>query len=382
MIPRRCLGCGARQDSSPPPWRCPACASPFDYDFSPSPESLREGLACTRIRGTARWLAALPLERPGGLVSLGEGAAPFVEQGFGPLRVVLLLDHLNPSGSYKDRGAVVLVSALVEEGAREAVEDSSGNAGASLALYASARSLPVSIFVPSTASQGKRRLIERLGAALVLCGGSSPAEARREAAKQAESAAGRAGVFYASHVWHPGFRHGVKTAAFEIAAELGSAPAAVVFPLGHGALALGLAKGFSELALAGAIPRLPMLIGVQAAACAPVARKYSRLFGGEPLLEEPGETACEGIRIDSPPLSPWVCAAIAATDGEVVTATEEQTRAAHDDLWRRGFPVEVTSAIVAAALLSHGGRWKQRLSSAGREGPVVAILTGSGLKSI
>ena len=83
----------------------------------------------------------LPLMRPGDLVTLGEGDTPVVrlpavQRALGLDTVWGKLELVNPTGSFKDRGAAVMLSALVENGVGELVEDSSGNAGAAVAAYA------------------------------------------------------------------------------------------------------------------------------------------------------------------------------------------------------------------------------------------------------
>ena len=330
-----------------------------------------------------RWAEALPLERPGELLSRGEGGTPLVEEPFSGVPVRLLLDYLNPTGSYKDRGAAVLVSDLRGQRGRILIEDSSGNAGAAVALYGTASGRQVRIYAPAMATPGKLRLIERFPhARVVSCDGATPSQARERAAQRAVEEAGRPGRLYASHVWQPAFRHGVKTAAWEIASGVApQEPSAVVFPVGNGILALGLSLGFSELVAAGLISRLPLLIGVQAAACAPVARAHARAAGRRRPDEQRGETACEGIRIASPPLLREIVAAIVASRGKVLTVKEATTRHALDGLWGRGYPVELTSAVVAAILTEYAGHWRRRFTSEGRTGPIVGILTGSGLKA-
>ena len=384
MILRRCLRCPRRFGRVPAPWRCAGCGGPLDFEFTPPAEALRDLFhsSPSSREGIGRWLPALPLEEPDDLISRGEGGTPLVEESFRGVRVRLLLDHLNPTGSYKDRGAAVMVADLRRQRGRYLVEDSSGNAGAALALYATAVRRTAVIFVPAGTSEGKLRLIQSFRRpSVVECEGPTAAAARQQAASRAQVESRRRRRIYASHVWQPAFRHGVKTAAYEIASALGRpAPAAVVFPAGNGVLALGLALGFSDLHAAGLLDRPPLLIGVQAAACAPLARAFSKAAGMRRAAEERGETACEGIRVATPPLEREVVAAVAASGGKMLTVKEHQARAALDGLWKRGYAVELTCAVVAAVLTRYALRWRRRFDSLGLEGPLVGILTGSGLK--
>ena len=62
--------------------------------------------------------------------------------------------------------------------------------------------------------------------------------------------------------------------ALEIADDLGHVPDVVVVPVGAGPLLRGLLGGFTDLVVAGAAERVPRMVGVQAAACAPLVRAW------------------------------------------------------------------------------------------------------------
>ncbi|NEE55835.1 threonine synthase, partial [Streptomyces sp. SID8455] len=102
MTTYHCPQDGTRSAVSALTWRCPVCHGPWDLDFTPAP-----GLALNALSGRAnslwRYEEILPLSAPS--VSLGEGRTPLV-----PLTdtVSAKLDHLMPTLSLKDRGAVML----------------------------------------------------------------------------------------------------------------------------------------------------------------------------------------------------------------------------------------------------------------------------------
>jgi threonine synthase len=148
---------------------------------------------------------------------------------------------LNPTGSFKDRGSAVLVSALKAAGVEEVVEDSSGNAGASLAAYAARAAIQARIYVPEYASGPKRLQISAFGAQVVQIPGprSATAEAVQREAKE--------GIAYASHAYLPHGIAGIATIAFEIAEQLKGSPGTVITPVGHGTLLLGLHRGFHAM---------------------------------------------------------------------------------------------------------------------------------------
>lgn len=259
----------------------------------------------------------------------------------------------------------VLVSALSWAGVTEAVEDSSGNAGASLAAYAARAGMRARVFVPSSASGPKRSQIEAYGAELV------PIAGPRSAASEAALRAADGGAAYASHAYMPHGMAGVATIAYEIVEQLGRAPGAVIAPVGHGGLLVGMYRGFEALLRAGAISALPRMIGVQAQACAPVWAAHKSGGPGLSLIQE-GETRAEGIRVRFPVRGDAVLGAVEATGGTVIAVSEEELVRAWDVLGRAGLNVEPTSAVVwtAATLLLED-----------LPDPAVAILTGSGFKA-
>ena len=99
-------------------------------------------------RSIWRYARSLPVQisQP---ISLGEGCTPLVRSEIDGLRLHLKLEWFSPTGSFKDRGASVLMSFLKQQGIREVVEDSSGNAGAAVSAYGSAAGMAVTILVPS-----------------------------------------------------------------------------------------------------------------------------------------------------------------------------------------------------------------------------------------
>ena len=218
-----------------------------------------------------RYRAAIRVEDRG-RVSLGEGFTPLVETQWAGRRLLFKCEHLMPTGSFKDRGAAVMVSHLKQAGVEALLEDSSGNAGASIAAYAAAAGIHARIMAPAGAPAAKRIQIAAAGAELLEVAGD------RGAVEQAALAAAEE-LFYASHNRQPFFLEGVKTLAFELWEQLGfRAPAAVAAPCGNGANILGLYLGFRELQEAGEIEALPRLHAVQAANNAPIRT----LFDGRP----------------------------------------------------------------------------------------------------
>jgi threonine synthase len=226
------------------------------------------------------------------------------------------------------------------------------------------------VFVPATASAGKLTQIELYGAQIVRVEGT-----REDCAAAALAASSwEEGVVYGSHAWSPLFLRGTATFAFEVVERLGSAPEAVVIPLGAGTLFLGAALGFDALKQAGLIERVPRLIGVQSIACAPLADAFSR-GAGEPVPTVAGDTAAEGVKTGSPPRGREILEVARNTQGAITTATDEELWATLAALGMRGINPEPTSALAVAGALA-----LQRRGELDRKSVVVAI-TGSGLKA-
>jgi threonine synthase len=239
------------------------------------------------------------------------------------------------------------------------------------------------VFVPAATPAGKLAQIAAHGATIRPVDGT-----REDVAAAAAVAAAQPDVFYASHVYHPYFLHGTKTFAYEIWEQTGGAvPDTVVVPVGNGTLLLGAYLGFAELAGFGLIERPPVLVGVQAAACAPLAEAVAA-GSADPAVITPGPTRADGIAIARPARGTQILAAVRDTGGTIVTVDEEQTAAARADLAAQGLFVEPTSAVCWAAMRAArsgeaapaGRNWSDALPHLRAES-VVVPLCGAGLKA-
>ena len=356
-----CTRCGRAYPPDGVPYCCPACGGLYDFQSTLPFDPAQVDRSLPGIWHYRHTFGLAPESEP---VSLGEGNTPLVwAEAFGR-KIAFKCEFLNPSGSFKDRGSTVIATRLKSQGVTEVVEDSSGNAGASLAAYAARAGIKARIFVPESASGPKRRQIEAYGAELVPIPGSRSdvAEAVRKVAD--------AGGAYASHAYLLFNLPGYATAAYEIVEQLGQMPGAVVVPAGQGGFLLGLARGFDALCVAGNSNIRPMMVGVQARACAPLWAMFTA--GGEgPGLVAENRTLAEGVRVRYPLRGDAVLKAVAASHGCMCAADEQEILPARDALARLGFYVEPTSAIVWSALPQMAGKLPD---------PVVVILTGSGYK--
>lgn len=310
-----------------------------------------------------RYREALPLESDRNIVSFDEGFTPLVEESFFGKKVFLKQDHLFPSGSYKDRGATVLISKAKELGITKVVEDSSGNAGAAIAAYCAKSSIQCHIYVPEKTSPGKLKQIEHYGASLHKVPGNREQTAQA-ALKKAKT------TYYASHYWNPYFFHGTKTFLFEVVEQLGwVAPDLLIVPVGNGTILYGAFIGLKELQHAKIIDTLPKIIGVQAENCAPLYHVWKNKGKSTENLTSK-TTIAEGIAIENPRREIDILQAVEETNGDIITVQEKEIIDALHTTLRKGYYVEPTSAVAIAGLKKY---------SVGKN-TVVLPLTGHGLK--
>jgi threonine synthase len=350
------------------PLRCPLTSLPLEYADLPP-------FARARINpdapGLWRYQAMLPVVKKGKpRISLGEGWTPLVPDQWAGRDVFWKLDALMPTGSYKDRGVSVMVNWLAGLGAQTVVDDSSGNAGASLACYAARAGLTARIFVPESAPAPKRAQIAVYGAELVEVQG--PRSVARLAAETDTQQV--RGVAYASHAWHPAFLLGQMTCAWEIWEQMGRrVPDWLVAPVGNGGLLLGTWRGFQHLQKSGLTDHLPRLLAVQVE---PYTAIYEAFHNGNTKIEaDPRveQISADGIAISQPVHAQSVLQAVRESGGTVMAVEDRVVLAFQDRLATRGLFVEPTSATVAAAIA-------RSPLTFGANDRIVAILTGHGLK--
>lgn len=357
-----CQSCNKQFDLSEIRWRC-SCGGLLDIEhegiFSIS-DLARRPLSLWRYR------EAIPVPARGDTVSFVEGFTPLLEISIDGHQVFIKQDHLFPSGSYKDRGSTVLISRLKDQGITEVVEDSSGNAGASIASYCAAAGIVCHIFIPEATSAAKLAQIERYDAKL------HKVQGNRQAAAEAVWQLAQA-VYYASHIWNPFFFQGTKTFAYEICEQLGwRAPDIAVLPVGNGTLVIGAYIGFDDLRKAGIIDHMPKIIAIQAENCAPLYEMFKKDLNEIPSLDV-SSTQAEGIAIARPVRARQIIDMVKRTGGDFLTVSENEITASHREMGYRGFYIEPTAAATIAGL-------KKYLGKSSTHEIIVSTFTGHGLK--
>jgi len=352
-----CNDCGA--DAEPLDWRCSACGGSLDLIDLPAFDPERIDASDFSLW---RYRAMLPVERR---FSLGEGMTPLVPIELDGLPAYAKLEYLNPTGSFKDRGTATLLNHLAAFSVKAAIDNSSGNAGASLAAYAGVAGMAATVYVPAaTAVESKKRLIQAFGGGVI-----------ESHDYLADVYAAAENTTYASHAWSPYFVLGQQTAAWETWEQLGRrAPDAVAAPVGHGGLFLGLYRGFKAMREIGQIARMPRMIAAQSAGVDPIARGWEARSEVPPLIE-PDHSVADGILVDNPVRGKQILSALYDTEGFALRLSNEAILAAQKRMRARGLMIETTSAVTAAAL-------PQIRALIGNDATLVIAFTGSGLKSI
>jgi threonine synthase len=298
-----------------------------------------------------RYADRLPVEP---LVTLEEGDTPLVPAPWLSERVgaevYLKYEGLNPTGSFKDRGMTVAVSAAVQEGAKAVICASTGNTAASAAAYAARAGLRGAVIVPEgKIATGKLAQALMHGARVIALRGNFD-----QALTLVRELTERHPIALVNSVNE--YRiEGQKTGAFEVCDQLGEAPDVLCIPVGNAGNVTAWWRGFGEYGVA------PQLHGYQAAGAAP-------LVDGAPV--EAPETVASAIRIGNPARWEDAMNAFTASRGQVRKVTDEQILDAYRLLAaREGIFCEPASAASVAGLLANGA-----------EGRVVCVLTGHGLK--
>ncbi len=310
-----------------------------------------------------RYREHLPLEAGDPVVTLNEGSTPLVEapvisERVGA-RVLLKLEGANPTGSFKDRGMTVAVSRAAGAGAEAVICASTGNTAASAAAYAARAGLRGAVIVPEgKIAIGKLAQALMHGARVIALRGNFD-QALEIVRKLAETHP----VELVNSV-NPYRIEGQKTAAFEVAEELGAPPDALAIPVGNAGNVTAWWRGFTELGEGG-----PILYGFQAAGAAP-------LVTGAPVANP--ETVASAIRIGNPARWEEAMAAFTSSRGRVEAVTDEQILDAYRLLAsREGVFCEPASAASVAGILAHG---LPVAEGSAPPGTVVCVLTGHGLK--
>ncbi|GHF37455.1 threonine synthase [Amycolatopsis bartoniae] len=348
------------------------------YDLDRVRETVTPRDIAAREPNLWRYHEVLPVRSPGHVVTLGEGMTPLLPMpGYGRRagvpRLLMKDEGLVPTGSFKARGAAVGVSRAAELGVRGIAMPTNGNAGAAWALYAARAGLKNLIAMPADAPVITMKECQASGAELYRVDGLIGDAGKLVAA----AVAGRDGYQEVSTLKEPYRIEGKKTMGYEIAEQLGwRVPDVILYPTGGGVGIIGIFKAIRELQELGWLDgKLPRLVAVQAAGCAPIVEAFERgARESEPFPD--ARTVAFGITVPKALGDFLVLDAVYTTEGTAIAVTDDELLAAQRRLAELdgAFVCPEGAACFAAV---------DRLRESGRLGEadeVVVLNTGAGIK--
>ena len=308
----------------------------------------------------------LPVDDDTPVITLGEGGTPLVParhlSQLTGCRVLVKVEGMNPTASFKDRGMTMAISRAAQLGAKAVICASTGNTSASAAAYATAAGMTCGVLVPDgKIAMGKLSQAIAHGATLLQVDGNFD-DCLTLARKLAEAYP----IELVNSV-NPFRIQGQKTAAFEVVDVLGDAPDVHCLPVGNAGNITAYWKGYGEYAADGTTTRRPRMLGFQAAGAAPIVTGVR--------VPAP-QTIATAIRIGNPASWQQALAARDESGGAIASVTDRQILSAYRLLaTKEGVFVEPASAASVAGLL--------QAHAAGLVHPgekVVCTVTGNGLK--
>jgi len=380
----QCVECAERYDERPDLLVCPACAAKqrrggavrgvLRVVLHDPPEAPPRG-ALNDPEFLAAWL---PIREAGIIPDFPVGgtpllSAPRLRERLGMPELWVKDDTRNPSGSTKDRASLLVAVKALEYGLDTVAAASTGNAATALAACAAAAGLRSVVFVPAAAPRAKLVQMMCYGARVFPVEGDYD-----DAFELARTACERFGWYNRNTALNPFTIEGKKTAALEIAFQLGDgAPGTVIVPTGDGVILSGLAKGFADLESCGAIRERPRLIAVQPEGSPAIARAVREGLP-EATSVDRAESIADSLNVAAPRNSILCLEDLRACSGDAVLVSDDQIRAAITELAATtGVFAEPAGATVLAGL-----RVALAEGLVVRKDRVVLLVTGTGLKDV
>ena len=321
-----------------------------------------------RVGLLERYKEYLPINENTPNLSLMEGSTPLIplynlsKSINENLTIYAKYEGMNPTGSFKDRGMVMAIAKVIEEGGKAVICASTGNTAASAAAYAARAGIVCGVILPKgEVAVGKVSQSLMHGAKVIAIDGNFDDALRmvREISKNEK--------YHVVNSINPFRIEGQKTGSFEICDQLGEAPTYHAIPVGNAGNITAYWKGYKEYYNLGKITKLPKILGFQAAGSAPIVL-------GEPVLEP--QTIATAIRIGNPASWDYAVAARDESQGVIEAVTDDEITEAQKLLAsKEGVFCEPASAASLAGVIkkSKEGFFTEKAS-------VVCILTGHGLK--
>jgi threonine synthase len=357
------------------------CGGPLlvRYDLKAVARAVRPADLAGRVSSLWRYREVLPLRDDKNIVSLGEGMTPLfplprlgAELGLPDLW--LKDEGLNPTASFKARGAATGVSRAKELGITALAMPTNGNAGGAWASYGARAGISVTLVMPTDAPAMSVLEATAVGAHAYMVRGQIT-----DAGAIVGRSAKAHGWFEAATLKEPYRIEGKKTMGYEIAEQLGwSLPDVILYPTGGGVGIIGIYKALLEMRELGWLPenvRFPKLVAVQAEGCQPIVKAFRE---GKDVSEkwENASTVAQGIRVPKALGDFLVLQAVRETGGTCVAVPDADTMWGLERISRTegAFICPEGAALVGAARMLLRDGWLD----AGQR--VLLLNTGAGIK--
>jgi threonine dehydratase len=281
-----------------------------------------------------------PLEEaPGSLAGVG--------------RVFLKREDSHELGSFKWRGALPAIEGYLARGAKGVITASTGNHGAATAWAARRLGLDATVYAPLSASRAKLAIIESLGARTYLAGKDLD-----EAKDEARDFARKSGLPFFEDGAEPAQYEGYGAIAAEILSQCPRPPAAIVIPVGNGALIGGIGSAVTRQS-----PQT-LLIGVAAKEAPVMALSFE---AGLPAACDRMATFADGLAVRV--AIPYAVEVLRRVADRVLLVSEREIARGLGAAARCALRVEGAAAAAFAAL--------PRLEEV--PGPIVLVVTGKNI---
>ncbi len=322
----RCWACAARYPFELRSTKC-ACGGTLlvEYDLERMARVLTKDDLRLRTASMWRYAELLPISNPASIVSLGEGWTPLLrmraaERKLSLRKLWVKREEQNPTGSFKARGMSVAVSIALEHGVRKVAVNSNGNAASALAAYAARAGIEAYVFLPKDCPWLIAEECLHYGAHTTLVDGYI-----HDAGTIIADGAAEQGWHHVGTLREPGRAEGKKTMGLELAEQLGwKLPDVIVYPTGGGSGIIGMWNAFRQLQELGWIDgKLPRIVAVQEAGCAPIARAMS----GDAPTADVVDSSPTGMRVPNPPDGALLVKILRETGGTVVEVSADDIRA-------------------------------------------------------
>ena len=363
----RCIRCSKEFDAYPPRWKCPLCGGIVEYVID------LDKIGDVKFTGEfSFWRYRSLLPEVKNVASMKEGGTPLykakrLSEDFELSTLYLKDETRNPTNSFRDRSAALLVSNILDLGMKTAVCATNGNMGASLAAYCAKYGISCHIIIPKLVDMGK--LAQMLVYDAII---DEHGETVDDSIRIAELLAEETGWYQATPELNPLVIEAQKTISFEVAEQFG-VPDWFIISMGSGGTAYSIWKGFKTLYDVDKIDSLPKILGVQAEGCSPIVNAYDE---ADVKTEKPSTHAI-GILVANPLQKELALNAIKSSKGLALSVSDQEIFAAEQKIAKlEGIFAEPASSGTIAALK------KARESGIiKRDESVICLITGSGLKA-